>query len=96
MDVYVGNLPFDTTEEELRRMFEPFGPIGSIFLINDTFSQRPLGFGFVDLLEDDGVSMAVAHWDHNPLRGRILIVSETEQRVERRVYRGNPCCVQVK
>jgi len=94
MDVYVGNLPFDATEEELRRMFEPFGPIGCVLLINDSFSGRALGFGFVELLDEQKAGDVVSHLDRTKLHGRTLIVRETERRIERRVKR-TPSCVQV-
>ena len=94
MDVYVGNLPFDATEEELRGMFEPFGPIGCVILISDSFSERAIGFGFVELLDENEAGRALMQLDRTKLRGRTLIVNETEQRIERRV-KHKPCSAQV-
>lgn len=96
MDLYVGNLPFETTEDELRQTFEPFGPIGCVILISDNFSERPLGFGFVELLDDQEGPRAIAQLDRTQFRGRTLIVSQTEPRIERRVTKATPCCVQAK
>lgn len=74
--LYVGNLPYRTTEEELREMFEPFGPIGEIRVIENK------GFGFVDLPEEN-VEAAIEATNGKELGGRTLTVNEARPREDR-------------
>jgi RNA recognition motif-containing protein len=63
MNIYVGNLSFDTTEEDLRQAFDPFGQISSVRVITDRDTGRSKGFGFVEMpkwSERQGVARAVS------------------------------------
>ena len=84
--LYIGNIPFDTTEEEIKALFEPFGPVESLDLINDRDTGRFRGFGFVEL-EDDVADNARKELDGKELGGRMLRVNEAEDRPKRRDYR---------
>lgn len=74
--LYVGNLPYRTTEDELRDMFEPFGPIGEIRVIESK------GFGFVDIPEENAAA-AIEATNGKDLGGRTLTVNEARPRTER-------------
>ena len=84
--LYIGNIPFSTTEEEIRALFEPFGSIETLNLINDRDTGRFRGFGFVEL-EDAVADKARAELDGKELGGRNLRVNEAEDRPKRRDYR---------
>jgi len=74
--LYVGNLPYRTTEDELREMFEPFGPIEDIRVIENK------GFGFVDIPEEN-VEAAIEATNGKELGGRTLTVNEARPRTDR-------------
>lgn len=73
--LYVGNLPYSTTEEELRSMFDPFGPIEEVRVIQNK------GFGFVDVPEEN-VEAAIEATNGKELGGRTLTVNEARPRTE--------------
>lgn len=81
--LYVGNLPFSTTEDDVRGMFEPFGSLESLNLITDRDSGRFRGFGFVEL-EDDAAESAMKELDGKDFGGRPLRVNEANERPPRR------------
>ncbi len=81
--LYVGNLPFSTTEDDVRGMFEPFGSLESLNLITDRDSGRFRGFGFVEL-EDDAAETAMKELDGKDFGGRPLRVNEANERPPRR------------
>ena len=75
--IYVGNLPFATSEQELRELFEQHGAVRSVRLVNDPQTGRPRGFGFVDM--DDGDARAAVEALHGKyFGGRILRVEEAK------------------
>ncbi len=84
--LYVGNLPFSATEEEIRALFEPFGPVESLNLINDRDTGRFRGFGFVEL-EDEMADKARTELDGKDFGGRMLRVNEADDRPKRKDYR---------
>lgn len=79
MNIYVGNLPFSVTEEELRELFEPFGAIISLKLITDRETGRPRGFGFVEMDNADA-DAAIKALNNTELGGRNLKVNQSEPR----------------
>lgn len=81
--LYVGNLPFSATEDDIRGMFEPFGSLESLNLITDRDSGRFRGFGFVEL-EDDAAESAMKELDGKDFGGRPLRVNEANERPPRR------------
>jgi len=80
--LYVGNLSFDATEEEVRGLFSEFGEIESIAMITDRNSDRFRGFGFVEM-EDSAANAAINSLDGKEFGGRTLTVNEAKPRVER-------------
>lgn len=83
MNIYVGNLSHDTTEEELRRAFEEFGTVDKVNIIMDKFSGRSKGFGFVEMASKDEAEAAMSGLNNKELDGRTLNVNEARPRTDR-------------
>lgn len=77
--IYVGNLPFSATEDELRDLFSQYGTVHSVKLISDRDTGRPRGFGFVEMSDDDAAA-AVEATNGTDLGGRSLRVNEARPR----------------
>ena len=80
--LYVGNLPFSTTEDEIRTLFGECGTVDTVELLTDRETGRPRGFGFV-LMDDDGAVKAIETLDGQEMGGRQLRVNEAKERTER-------------
>ncbi len=80
--IYVGNLPFSASDDEVRELFEPYGPVESVNLITDRETGRPRGFGFVEM--SDGADEAIQALHQSTMGGRTLNVNEARPRTERR------------
>lgn len=74
--LYVGNLSFDATEDELRHLFEPHGAVESAKLATDRDSGRSRGFGFVEMASDSEAESAIAALNGAQVGGRALVVNE--------------------
>ena len=72
--LYVGNLPFSATEDEVRELFSQHGNVHSVALINDRETGRPRGFGFVEI-DDDALSTMIQALDGQEMGGRTLRVN---------------------
>jgi cold-inducible RNA-binding protein len=83
MRLYVGNLSYDTTEEELRELFSAHGTVESVNLITEGGSGRSKGFGFVEFRDDQEANAAIAALNGTDLRGRTINVNQARPRVER-------------
>ncbi|UCC68381.1 MAG: RNA-binding protein [Armatimonadota bacterium] len=81
--VYVGNLPWQATEDDLAALFAEFGPIVNVRIIQDPVTGRSRGYGFVELASREDVPRAVASVDGRELNGRILVVSHARPRPSR-------------
>lgn len=77
--IYVGNLPFTSTEDELRELFAAFGPVHAVKLITDRETGRPRGFGFVEM-DDENAASAIESLDNTQFGGRTLRVNEAHER----------------
>jgi RNA recognition motif-containing protein len=77
--IYVGNLPFSATEDEVRERFAEFGEVESVNLISDRYTGQPRGFGFVEMGDEDADS-AIAALNNTSLGGRTIKVSAARQR----------------
>ena len=82
MKLYVGNLAYEVTEEELREAFSSFGEVESVKLITDKYSGRSKGFGFVEL-NDDAAMQAIGALNGVELKGRPIKISESRPMEER-------------
>ncbi len=80
--IYVGNLPFTTSEDELRQLFEQHGTVYSVKLVNDRETGRPRGFGFVEM-EPADADAAIEALNGQDLGGRPLRINEARQRTPR-------------
>lgn len=80
MKLFVGNLSFETTQEELSAIFEPYGPIVELVRPNDRETGRPRGFAFVTMADPEKGRAAVQALDGFSLGGRKLSVNEAEDR----------------
>jgi len=88
MNIYVGNLSYETTEEDLKIAFEPFGKIDSVKIIKDRDSGRSKGFGFVEMASKVEGQSAIDGLNGKELKGRTLNVNEARPRTESRGSRG--------
>ncbi|HEX8876565.1 MAG TPA: RNA-binding protein [Phycisphaerales bacterium] len=80
MRIYVGNLPFSTTEDELREFFGQHGSVTSAAIVMDRETGRPRGFGFVEMANDEEARKAIAATNGQQLGGRPLVVNEAKPR----------------
>src|SRR5271170_4749828 len=79
-NLFVGNLSFQTTEGDLRALFEPFGQIGRVHLATDRETGRARGFAFVEMANDDEAKKAMASLDGKEVGGRNVKVNEARPR----------------
>ena len=83
MNLYVGNLSYDVTEENLRQAFEAFGQVESATIVKDKYSGQPRGFGFVEMPNRNEAQVAIENLNGKELLGRQLNVSEARPRSDR-------------
>ena len=81
--LYVGNLPFSVTDDELRDHFAQAGTVSSAQVIMDRFSGRSKGFGFVEMSTDEEASKAINQFNGQDLAGRAITVSEARPKESR-------------
>jgi len=84
MNVYVGNLSYEVTEEDLKQAFEAFGQVESVRIIKDRFSGESKGFGFVEMPAGAEAQSAIEGLNGKELKGRTLNVNEARPRSEDR------------
>jgi RNA recognition motif-containing protein len=83
MRIYVGNLPYSVTDEELRDTFGEFGELVSAEVVTDRFSGQSKGFGFVEMPNNSEADQAIKALNDQPLKGRKLTVNEARPRADR-------------
>ena len=83
MNIYVGNLSYRMTEEDLRAAFEQFGEVTSAKIISDRESGRSKGFGFVEMSSDEDAESAIRDLDGSDVMGRTLKVNQARPRSDR-------------
>jgi RNA recognition motif-containing protein len=84
VNIYVGNLPRETTETDLREAFQAFGQVATVSIIKDKFSGESRGFGFVEMPSKAEAQSAIAGLNGKELKGRTLTVNEARPRSEGR------------
>ncbi|HEX9916135.1 MAG TPA: RNA-binding protein [candidate division Zixibacteria bacterium] len=82
MNIYVGNLSQDTTDEDLKQAFGAFGQVTSASIIKDKYSGEPRGFGFVEMPVKTEAQSALTEMNGKELKGRSLSVNEAHPRTE--------------
>lgn len=80
MNIYVGNMSFDTTEDNLRQAFAAFGEVTSVNIITDKYSGEPKGFGFVEMTDKSEAIAAINGLNGQEMGGRDLKVNEAKPR----------------
>lgn len=83
MNIYVGNISYELTEDDLRGAFEAFGQVASATIIKDKFSGRSKGFGFVEMPNDAEAKAAIEGVNGKDLKGRAVKVNEAKPRPDR-------------
>ena len=78
--LYVGNLSFSSTEEDIRTAFERFGSVDSVAVITDRETGRPRGFAFVEMADESAADEAIRSLDGNDFDGRNIRVNEAQDR----------------
>lgn len=78
--LYVGNIPFGTTEDDLRGVFEQHGSVDSVAVITDRETGRARGFAFVEMADDESAQKAMRSLDGSDLGGRSIRVNEAQER----------------
>lgn len=81
--LYIGNLPWSATEDELRSIFTEYGEVQSVAIITDRETGRSRGFGFIEM-DDGSAQAAIQKVDGREMDGRPLNVSEARERTPRR------------
>lgn len=81
--LYVGGIPYRTTEDELRTAFEEAGTVSSASIITDRMTGRSRGFGFVEMADEAAAQAAIDRWDGKELDGRMLSVSMARPQADR-------------
>ena len=82
-NIFVGNLSFNTSEEELRKLFEPYGQVDRVSILTDRETGRSRGFGFVEMGNSDEGEKAIAALNGSDFGGRAINVNEAKPKAER-------------
>ncbi len=82
MKIYVGNLPFDVTEDELAAEFGTYGKVESVAIPSDKFSGRPRGFAFVEMASKSEAEAAITGLNGKTLKDRTIVVNESRPRTD--------------
>ncbi|MDR1269003.1 MAG: RNA-binding protein [Planctomycetaceae bacterium] len=83
MKIYVGNLAYRTTDDDLRQEFEKYGSVGQVDIITDRETGRSKGFGFVEMLDNDQANAAIQALDGQTVGDRTLKVNEARPKAPR-------------
>lgn len=78
--IFVGNLAWQATEDDLKSLFEQYGAVVSVKIVSDQYTGRSRGFGFVEMETDEGVDAAIAELNDKAFQGRNLRVSRAQDR----------------
>jgi RNA recognition motif-containing protein len=84
MNIYVGNLSYSVTEDDLKQAFEAFGQVASVSIIKDKFSNQSKGFGFVEMPSQEEAQAAITGMNGKELKGRAMNVNEARPRTDDR------------
>lgn len=80
MNIYIGNLPFNMGEEDLREIFEEYGEVSSAKIVMDKLTGRSKGFGFVEMDDDSSANKAIEELNNAEVSGRNIKVNESKPR----------------
>ncbi|HTX79354.1 MAG TPA: RNA-binding protein [Longilinea sp.] len=89
MNIYVGNLSFQASEDDVRQAFEAFGQVDSVSIVKDKFTGQSRGFAFVEMPNQAEAQAAIAGLNGKDLKGRAVNVNEARPRTEGGGRRGS-------
>ncbi len=84
MNIYVGNLPYTATEDDIRELFAAHGEVATVNIIMDKFSGQSKGFGFVEMPDQAAAEAAIEATNESDVKGRNIKVNQARPRTERR------------
>jgi RNA recognition motif-containing protein len=84
--MYVGNIAFNATEEDLRELFSEYGEIKSLKIIKDNFTERSRGFGFIEMVDENDAKKAIIALNGKTFMGKTLTVAEARPQQKRRGF----------
>ena len=84
MNIFVGNLPYSLTDEELKEAFDPYGNVDTARVVTDPYSGRSRGFGFVEMNDEREGEAAIQGLNGKDLKGRALTVDRARPKEQRR------------
>jgi RNA recognition motif-containing protein len=89
MNIYVGNLPYNISEDELKGIFEEYGAVSTVKIVTDKYSGKSKGFGFVEMNDDNEAKEAIDDLNGAEVKGRNLKVNQARENTgnERRPFR---------
>jgi RNA recognition motif-containing protein len=87
MNIYVGNIPFSATADDLRQLFEPYGEVETVKLITDRETGRPRGFAFIAMPDPREAKAAISGLSNTAIAGRTLRINEAKPRQPREYAR---------
>lgn len=82
MNIYVGNLSWSMTDDDLNNLFSQYGTVSSAKILKDKMNGRSKGFGFVEMEDEEAAKTAIANLNETEVQGRKLIVNESQPRQE--------------
>ncbi len=82
-NIYVGNLTFDSGEDQVRQLFEQYGQVDRVSIVTDRDTGKSRGFGFVEMTDDDAAGKAIEALNGYNVGGRALTVNEARPKTER-------------
>ena len=88
MNIYVGNMSYEVSEEDLKEAFEVFGEVETVKVLKDKYTGRSKGFGFVEMSNDADAQSAIDSLNDKEIKGRALKVNKARPRTENRGGRG--------
>jgi RNA recognition motif-containing protein len=84
--IYVGNIAFNATEQDLRDLFSEYGEIESLKIMKDNFTERSKGFGFIEMVDENDAKKAIATLNGKDFMGKSLTVAEARPQQKRRGF----------
>jgi RNA recognition motif-containing protein len=82
MNIYVANIPFKASEQELKGLFEEYGEVSSAKIIMDKVTQRSRGFGFIEMADDESARQAINSLNGFSFLGKTLVVNEARPKTD--------------
>ncbi|MEW6052580.1 MAG: RNA-binding protein [Nitrospirota bacterium] len=84
--MYVGNIPYNATEDDLRELFSEYGEIESLKIMKDQFTDRSKGFGFIEMVNEEDAKKAMATLNGKNFKGKSLTVAEARPQQKRQDF----------